>query len=501
MTRHAVDLDLTEAPPRRALVIGASLAGLLAARVLSDHFQEVWLFERDTLPYGPVPRKGTPHAVQPHGLLARGREIIEQLLPGFTAALQAQGAPSADLGDSVAFRADGQRFAAQKVGHLGLGASRLAIEAEVRRQVLALPNVRLRDGVTVLAPQHGDGRVHGLTWQIAVLAGTSSDGEHLVYTPGDLVVDCSGRGSRSPTWLRDWGYEPPSEERVQVGIQYASAYFERDATDTSKPAASICTATPGLPRPAVLISQEPGDDGCPRWVVGVGGYQGDHPAATPEGLIERALAVGDPDIQAIVQRGRRLGPVLRYGFAFSQRRRYERLKRFPAGFLVMGDALASFNPIYGQGMTVAACEALALDQALRQSAAAPARPFFRAAARAIDVPWQLAVGADLALPGVPGPRPWPVRLVNAYVARLYRAAVVDSDVAAAFLKVVHLVAPPATLFAPGLAWRVWRHGAQAAAPGSARRPAAPDASASEAGIACEHNGLRTIGHLQAVENR
>lgn len=438
--------------PRRAIVIGASMAGLLAARVLSEKFDEVVLMERDALPKGPAPRKGTPQAVHPHGLLARGREILEDLLPGFTLALEAQGALSADLGLTVAFTADRQRFASKAVGHLGLGASRLAIEAEVRRRVLALPGVRLLDGVSVLGPVHEHGCVTGVRWQVADSESSPPP------ISAELVVDCSGRGSQAPTWLRDWGYEPPKEERVQVGIVYVSAYFERDAAIVPATAAAICTATPGLPRPGVLISQEPDETGRARWVVGVGGYQGDHPTATPEGMLARARSIGDPDIIALTESGKRISPVRRYGFPHSQRRRYERLGRFPEGFLVMGDAITSFNPIYGQGMTVAACEALALREALQAAPAARAKRFFKAAARSIDIPWQLAVGSDLALPMVPGPRPLPVRLVNAYVARLYRAAVHDAEVAAAFLKVVHLVAAPPSLFAPGIAWRVWRHG-------------------------------------------
>jgi 2-polyprenyl-6-methoxyphenol hydroxylase-like FAD-dependent oxidoreductase len=437
-------------PHRVAAVIGASIAGLLAARVLSERFDEVWLFERDTLPAGAEPRKGTPQAVQPHGLLARGREVIESLFPGFTQALVERGAITGDLGLEVGFDADRHRLAAGPVGHLGLAASRLAIEAELRARVLALPGLRRVDGVDVLEPVHEAGRVRGLRYMHADGSTHTLDAE--------LVVDCSGRGSRSPGWLRRWGYEAPVEERVQIGLCYASAYFRRDGGRRPDLAALICTATPGLPRPGVFIAQEPDSQGQARWVVGVGGYAGDHPQATLEGLRERARHLGDAELLAITERAEPIGPVLRYQFPHSQRRRYERLARFPRGYLVMGDAITSFNPIYGQGMTVAACEALALRRALARSHEPLARRFFAAAAKLIDVPWQLAVGGDLALPGVPGPRPLPVRLVNAYVARLYRAARHDAVVAASFLKVVHLVAPPAALFHPGVLWRVMRRG-------------------------------------------
>lgn len=443
-----------------AAVIGASIAGLLAARVLSEHFEQVTLFERDRLPPGAEARKGTPHAVHPHGLLARGRELIEGLLPGFTAALQAQGALTADLGDGLAFYADGRRFANRPIGHLGLGASRLAIEAEIRRRVLALPNVRLIDNAAVVSPVHRLGRVTGIRWTRADEADAT-----LVQLDADWVVDCSGRGSRAPGWLRDWGYAAPKEDKVDVGLVYVSAYFERSALEAPSPTAVICAATPDLPRPAVLIAQEPDAQGRARWVAGVGGYAGDHPTPTPEGFLERARAIGEPNLIGLAESGQRLGPVMRYAYACSLRRRYERLDAFPEGFLVMGDALTSFNPIYGQGMTVAACEAAALQRLLARPQARLAQRFFAEAAKAIDIPWQLAVGNDLALPSVPGPRSWTQRLVNRYLQRLYRAAVGDAVVAVAFVRVVNLVKTPTSLFAPGIVWRVLRpQRGQAAAP-------------------------------------
>jgi 2-polyprenyl-6-methoxyphenol hydroxylase-like FAD-dependent oxidoreductase len=148
---------------------------------------------------------------------------------------------------------------------------------------------------------------------------------------------------------------------------------------------------------------------------------------------------------------------MQYHFPHNQRRLYEKMRTFPAGYLVMGDAIASFNPVYGQGMTVAACEAMALRKVLARGTQRLAGDFFKAAAKVVDVPWQLAVGADLALPQVPGPRPFPTRLINAYVGRVQKVATDDPQVAAAFVKVMHLLASPQSLFAPAVAWRLLRH--------------------------------------------
>ena len=189
-------------------------------------------------------------------------------------------------------------------------------------------------------------------------------------------------------------------------------------------------------------------------MAAVGGYAGDHVEPTLEAMRDRARAVGVQEIASLAERGAAMGPVIRYGFPHSQRRRYERLQRFPRGYLLLGDALASFNPIYGQGMTAAACQAIALDAALAGGEEGVAKRFFRAAAKVIDAPWQLAVGGDLALPTVPGPRPLAVRIINAYIARLQRAAAHDARVALAFIRVIHLVAAPASLFAPSVFLRV-----------------------------------------------
>lgn len=453
---------------RRAVVIGASMAGLLAARVLTDHYDEVILLERDALPDGAAPRKGTPQAVHAHGLLARGREILESLFPGFTDALAARGARIGDIGDEVMLLADRRPFVRRRLGVTAVAASRLLIEAELRRRVLALPGVQAMTAVNVIEPVCEGGRVTGVRW-------APMDGGAVPRRlPAALVLDCSGRASRTPAWLRAWGFEAPTEERMTVRISYATQYFERDAAGDD--AAVICTATPDLPRPGVLLAQEPAGDGPARWVLTLGGYGSDEAPTHPDDWLDRVRDMGSPAMQALVRGGRAIGPALRYTFAHSQRRYYERLAHFPKGYLVMGDAMASFNPIYGQGMTVAACEALALRHALAGGEAGLHRRFFAAAAKAVDVPWQLAAGADLALPQVQGARPLPVRLVNAYVARVVRAAARDAVVSEAFTRVMHLLAAPPSLFAPRVLWRVLRHGG-AAVPSTLPRPGAEGVAA------------------------
>jgi len=252
----------------------------------------------------------------------------------------------------------------------------------------------------------------------------------------------------------------PVEQRVDIGISYTSAYFRRTGDCALGPGldkvAAFGAVTNAQPRPGVVIAQERDATGYPRWVVGVGGFRGDHAEATLEALRERARDIASPELVKITHDGALIGDVMRYQMPHSQRRRYKRLRRLPEGLLAMGDSITSFNPIYGQGMTVAACEALVLRQQLSRGLAGLGQRLFRAAAKVIDIPWQLAVGGDLSIDAVPDPRPLPLRIVNAYVARIYRVAPHDPVVSLGFQRVVHMLDQPAALFAPRILWRVLR---------------------------------------------
>lgn len=456
----------------RAIVLGASMAGLLAARVLSERFDEVVLLERDQLPNGPLPRKGTPHAVHPHGLLARGLQVLESLFPGFTRSMQDRGGLAGDMTGDVAFEANRERFAASRGGLQALAVSRLAIEAELRARVLARPNVRAITGVTVLTPALVASRIEGARYR-------DHDSTQVHELPARLVVDCTGRGSQSPRWLRDWGCDGVQEERVEIGIGYSSAYFRRTGSLAMGPGlekvAVFGAVTNAQPRPGVLLAQEPGAEGTPRWVASVGGFSGDRAEATLEGMRSHARSIGSPELIKVTHDGELLGEVMRYQMPHSQLRHYERLRGMPHGFLIMGDAIASFNPIYGQGMTVAACEALVLQREIARSGRdVNTRRFFREAAKVIDTPWRVAVGGDLSIDSVPGRRPFAVRAINAYISRLYRIAPQDPVVSLAFQRVVHMIDTPAALFAPRVFWRVLhaRHAGARCTPDKAR-PLAP----------------------------
>jgi 2-polyprenyl-6-methoxyphenol hydroxylase-like FAD-dependent oxidoreductase len=427
-----------------AVVLGASMSGLLAARVLSDHVDRVTLVERDELPDHPSFRKGVPQARQPHGLLARGLEVLEELLPGLTGDLVARGALTADLQAGARWINDGHRLRSAPSGMTGISVSRPLLEDRVRAGVRARDGVDIRDGVDVVGLMTDGTRVTGARIR------PRTDGAVEEDVPADLVVDATGRGSRTPVWLRELGYPQPAESTVEVGIGYTTRVFPRLDDDVDGAAAVIIGASLAAPRFGAALAMEGG-----RWMVTIGGYRGDHaPLDGMPAYRDYAASLAAPDIADLLRNREPLGDPQPYRFQSSARRHYERLPVFPDGLLVIGDALSSFNPVYAQGMTVAALEALALDRCLAEGRAGLAHRFFRRAARIIDIPWDMAVGSDLRMPAVPGPRPARVRVINAYVARVQAAAAQDAAVGRAFLRVANLLDRPETLMKPTIAARV-----------------------------------------------
>lgn len=437
---------------RRAVVIGGSMAGLLAARVLADHFAEVIVLERDALSaVGDGPRKGVPQGRHLHALLARGLQIVEQLFPGLTAELEAGGALSSDPGlGGIWYQAGGYK-AHVTTGVRSLSMSRPFLEGAVRRHLLALPNVRCREAVDVcgLAADDGSAFISG----VQVQERTPGSVVETVYA--DLVVDASGRGSAAPKWLEELGYGRPPESVIRNNIGYASRVYRRPHNDPLGDKVLLVSPTPPDSRSGVMFPIE-GD----RWIVTLAGRGNDHPPIHEAAFVAYARSLAAPDIYQAMLRAEPLGAVMPHKFPSNLRRRYEQMKRLPGGFVVLGDAVCSFNPIYGQGMTSAALQALALHEAL---AALPGRldalpaDYFRRAARVVDGPWRMAAGGDFVYASTEGEKARGTDFVNRYMALLMRGMNDDPALHAAFIYVMHMLKPSTTLFAPGVVARVLRH--------------------------------------------
>jgi len=431
---------------KKALVVGASMAGLLAARALADHFEQVILLERDTFPQPGENRKGVPQGKHTHVLLSRGLDIMDTLLPGLKEDLvQAGAVPITDVSQQAHWFSYGAFHQPGASGISALGVSRPTLEALVRQRVLDLPNVRAIQGcnVTGLVMSAKNDRVTGVQL-VRRLEG--ADQEKLI---ADLVVDASGRGSRSPVWLEEAGYKRPPVDEVQVGIGYTSRFYRRRPEHLPGLHGIIFLSNPPHKRLGVLIAQDKN-----RWVVTLGGYLGYRAPTDEQGFLEAARNLPAPQIYNVIKDAQPLTEPVAYTFPANLRHCYEKLARFPQGYLVFGDALCSFNPIYGQGMTVAALEALALQECLAKKGGGLAKKFFARASKIIDVSWSAAVGNDLSYPEIEGPRTPMVRFINWYMSKLHIAAHTDAQVSIAFLKVVNMLAPPPSILHPGIVWRV-----------------------------------------------
>jgi 2-polyprenyl-6-methoxyphenol hydroxylase-like FAD-dependent oxidoreductase len=444
---------MRKAKSKHAVVIGASMGGLLAARALTSHFERVTVLERDRFPQVGYNRKGVPQGRHAHGLLGRGREVMEDFFPGLTQDLVAQGALSGDTQEIVCWYAGGRALASGRSGLMGLAVSRPLLEGYVRQRLMAIPALCFMENCKVLGLTH-DGSDH-VTGVRLVQRDLGNSEEHL---SAELVIDASGRGSQSPKWLEDLGYPRPEEERIQVDIGYATAHFGRPPGERNS------AVVAGM-RGAAMIAQE-GD----RWILSLGGFVGDHPPTDLEGFRLYALSLPSPEIHAVVNHGELIGEIVPFKYPASLRRHYQKLARFPQGYLVFGDALCSFNPVYGQGMTSAALQALTLQGELAKGTEQLAQRFFNAAAAVVDIPWQIAAGNDLNNPRIEGRRTAQMRFVNWYLSKLFPVAQRDPAVARAFLKVTNLMAPPTSLMSPAVALRVLFGYLRPAAPSPTTEP-------------------------------
>ena len=425
-----------------AIVLGGSVAGLLAARVLADHADTVVIIERDDVASGAGGRRGVPQSSQVHALLSGGSRQLERWFPGFTARALAAGA-SLVPPDRQAAYVDGVRKVLGADISL-LSATRPFLEGRIRAELLELPNVKVING-QVTGLEIGEAAVAAVRYESDGVAGRE---------PADLVVDAMGRASRLSAWLESAGWERPPVVRVTTGINYATGFFHRPpgehpfGTALAIPSNKIREDVGGA-----VFSPVEGD----RWIAMMGGYDHFRPGSTAADMIRR-FRTELPAPFGHVAAGGMVGDVTTYRQADSRRRDFWACERLPARLAVVGDAVASFNPLYGQGMSSAALHASALSMFLRSSPDldAPARDFLALQRVIVDAAWQISAHEDRTGPEERDRMPVGDRLAQRIVGLVIQASITDGAVNAAFQEVTQMLRHPSTLAAPAVVWRAWR---------------------------------------------
>jgi len=436
-----------------AVVLGAGLAGLVHTVPLAQRFDRVTLVDRDVLPAGPQPHRGVPQGEHIHLLVPGGLARLEELLPGVTAEMAAAGAHLIDSSLWRMHMGGGQVNLAD--AHVKItGATRPLIESVVRERVRALEQVEVLDGwgAQELTTTPDRGRVTGVRLQ------SHHDPEQEQVLEADLVLDTMGRGSRSPRWLADLGYGRVEEQRLAVDVHYVTRLFRRDPADLGGCQNVLVDIPPDETRGGVALAIEDG-----RWLVTLIGMLGERPPADLDGFVEYARSLSVPDLHEIVRDAEPVSEARQRAFPATMWRRFDRLPRLPSRLLVSGDAVCSFDPRFGQGMTVAIIEALEMSRVLDKGDLDDAGSRLLSAARwSVQDAWDLATGSALANPRVDGPRPLSWRVTNGYLQRLLPVAHRDPVVGAAFVRVIAMLARPSELMHPRILTRVLA--------GSRRRP-------------------------------
>lgn len=442
------------------------MAGLLAVRVLLEHFDHVTLVDRDQFLDAADSRAGVPQGRHPHVLLARGQQILEQLFPGLDCELATAGAPEVDAAADWIVLLPAGWAPRYRSGIRQRTCSRPLLESTIRRRLVANPNVHVlaRHEVTGLLAAGAGTSVVGVRLRCRQPAGDRTSPQERLAA--DLVVDASGRDSHLPQWLATLGYASPVETIITAHVGYASRWYRCSATSQFPWKAMLLSSrAPHQTRMGVIFPIE-GD----RQQIGLAGMAQDYPPTDEEGWLAFARSLRSPLLYAAIQASQPLTPIYGYRRTQNRLRHYERLARWPDGLVVLGDAVCAFNPIYGQGMTVAALGAQALDRCLRARAGRSAglgRWFQRELARVNAVPWLMATGEDFRWPRTVGGRPGRVtRLMHAYLDQVQHVATRRPNVHCTYVEVIHLLRSPRVLFRPTIllpvagqiSGRAWRHG-------------------------------------------
>ncbi len=431
----------------RAVVVGGGYAGLVVARVLADHFAEVVILERDPVDDDTGVHPHAPQAHHAHAMLAKGGEILERLFPGLRAELHDLGAPVFDYGERISFLQPAGFAPRCRTGVLIQSFTRHELERSLRRRVLALP------GVTLRAPARCEGLVMDRPGTVSQVVYRLEGSEEPARLAADLVVDASGRSSGLDRWLGDLGLPVPGKRVVKAKITYTSMNFDRPEQDREDfDIAYQMMFAPGIPRGGVILAVERNS-----WTCSLFGFDDQAPPTDDQGYLDFARSLANPRLAELIEGRSCAGPTRQYVNVNNRWNLYHQLDAWPERLIAVGDSVCVFNPVYGQGLTVAALEADLLHRMLATRTDGTAldglsRRFQRRVARALLVPWTLSSNSDLMWN--PVGQPLSARTAHWYNTQVFAVSVHDPEVWTRFVRVANMVAPPSVLFHPSVLLKV-----------------------------------------------
>lgn len=452
------------------VVIGGSMSGLLVSRVLADHFQRVTIVERDRYPLAPQPRSGVPQSRFLHVLLQRGQLILEELFPGLTEELVNHGAPLLDDSKDICFFSQYGIAKKDSSSVCTISPTRALLDWTIRRRLLQRSNIYFLERCQVTGLVATSDSQDPALQKPAPQVPESQEPSHQgikgvrVQTPegpqvlrADLVIDASGKTSKAPQWLRALGYDAPQETFIDAHIGYAHRVYERPTQPNVEwQAALVWPNLPHQTRSAILFPVE-GD----RWIVGLGGAAPDYPPTNEAEFLDYARSLPTLEIYNAIKDASPLSDIMMYKGNENRLRAYEKLSPYPENFLVMGHAACAFNPVYGQGMTMAAIESQILDRALHKLTDDPrpgwSRNIQKQFANAEMIPWSMATEMDQQYITRNQTHTFLERANYWYQSQLLELITHDPDVYGRMNRVNHMLEKPNSLLNPVLLWKILKH--------------------------------------------
>jgi len=423
--------------PEKAIVIGGSIAGLLAARVLSDHFEEVVLLEKDNFTDDGKARNGAPQANHVHILLVKGKEILQEFFPELEMNLIKKGASKIDFLNDSRYRLPSGWAPKFRSGIITFACTRTLLENTIRHQVQKISKIKIANGkrITSLVLEKPN----------KVILKTKENEE----IRGDLIVDCTGRNTKTPFWLEGIGFTKPKETKIDSFVRYATRRYIPSKNVERKWKMLVILNKPTVnPRIGGIYPIEDG-----KWLVGLYAIGNNYPPTDEEGFLEFTKNLESSELYDALKDAMPDSDIWGYTVQGSRRYHYEGMKRWPANFIVLGDAASVFNPYYGQGITAAALGAKVLDDMLENSKIDKGftKRFQKRLAKKISLPWILGTSEDIRWPTTLGKRPDAItRIVQNHAQRVLLLAPKSTLATKSFLQMMHMIKSPAILSHPGI---------------------------------------------------